>query len=192
MPRLSLRTKFMVAALLVLAPVVVLLVQNYRVGARAVRLDPPIGGRPSYGDAPDRAGRKQVSGLAEALLVSQRMTHAHHRARFALGLEEVVVVDEAEQHLAIARCRAIENRVGMVRCTNSGVSCLIDPVGRIDKLISQDGKIKMVQGWLTGRVKLGPRDAIYTRIGDVFALLCLAGSAAMAAMALLGRHGAEK
>ena len=90
---------------------------------------------------------------------------------------------EADQHLVIARCRAIENRVGLVRGTNSGISCLIDPAGRIEKVIAEFGRVKLVSGWLAGHVSIGPRDAIYTRIGDLFAIACLAASAALVAVA---------
>jgi len=90
---------------------------------------------------------------------------------------------EADQHLVIARCRAIENRVGLVRGTNSGISCLIDPAGRIEKIIERDGRVKLVSGWLAGHVSIGPRDAIYTRIGDVFAIACLAASAVLVGVA---------
>jgi len=93
---------------------------------------------------------------------------------------------EADQHLAIARCRAIENRVGMVRATNSGISCLIDPVGNVEKKIEKDGQVKLVEGWLCGRVTLGGSSAtVYTRFGDVFALLCVACTLAAAMAALL-------
>ena len=85
---------------------------------------------------------------------------------------------EADQHLAIARCRAIENRVGLVRGTNSGISCLIDPAGRVQKVIEHDGERKLVEGWLTGRVTLGEGGAVYTRIGDTFALVCIAATIA--------------
>ena len=80
---------------------------------------------------------------------------------------------EADQHLAIARCRAIENRVGVVRGTNSGISCLIDPAGRVQKTLEKNGRVKMVEGSLTGQVITGARDALYTRIGDLFAIVCL-------------------
>jgi len=93
---------------------------------------------------------------------------------------------EADQHLAIARCRTIENRVGMIRATNSGISCLIDPAGRVEKKIEKNGEVKLVQGWLAGRVTLGGSSpTIYTRLGDVFALVCVGCTVAAAAAALL-------
>ena len=88
---------------------------------------------------------------------------------------------ELDQHLQIARCRAIENRVGMVRCTNSGISCLIDPAGRVEKVIADsDGNTKLVAGWLAGRVTLGSGSpTFYTRYGDVFAIGCIAAMLAL-------------
>jgi apolipoprotein N-acyltransferase len=40
-----------------------------------------------------------------------------------------------ETHLANAVFRAVENRTPLLRCTNTGVSCLVDPHGRVDRRI---------------------------------------------------------
>jgi len=86
---------------------------------------------------------------------------------------------EADQHLDIARCRAIENRVGLVRCTNTGISCLIAPDGRITDMIEQDGRCKLVRGHLSGRVMLGNGPTFYTKAGDILAWLCAAATLAL-------------
>lgn len=74
------------------------------------------------------------------------------------------------QHWAIARLRAIENRRTLVRSTNSGLSCVVDPWGRIlyempqfeARAISVD-----IPVYAPGRPTL------YTLYGDWFAKLCV-------------------
>ncbi len=77
-----------------------------------------------------------------------------------------------EQHYASARFRAVENRVSLVRVTNSGVSGVIDPAGReIVRLAPRQAVAQSVS------VPIGPRGSFYSRYGDVFAALCIVASA---------------
>lgn len=41
----------------------------------------------------------------------------------------------AEQHLANAVFRAVENRRPLLRCTNSGITCLVQPDGKVERLL---------------------------------------------------------
>jgi apolipoprotein N-acyltransferase len=71
------------------------------------------------------------------------------------------------QHLNMARMRAIENRRWLVRDTNTGVTSVIDPEGRVIE--------SAPRGVFTSlAVRYGFRDDVtfYTRHGDVFAYLC--------------------
>jgi apolipoprotein N-acyltransferase len=71
------------------------------------------------------------------------------------------------QHLAITRWRAVENRRYLLRATNSGISAIIEPTGRIQtrtKLLSQD--------LCVGNFAFISEQSFYTRRGDVFAGLC--------------------
>ena len=82
-----------------------------------------------------------------------------------------------EQHYQIARFRAVENRVSLVRVTNSGVSGVIDPFGReILRLPEHAAVARSVP------VPISSEGSFYTRHGDVFALLCI-GVSAVALMA---------
>lgn len=84
---------------------------------------------------------------------------------------------ELDQHLAIMVFRAVENRVGMVRSANTGISAFIDANGRIyDKLKDSYGEYKGISGTLTNRVMINKRTAYtwYTKNGDIFAVLCVA------------------
>lgn len=75
--------------------------------------------------------------------------------------------NEQEQHFAICTFRAVENRVGVARTVNTGVSGFIDPNGRAY------GKIPVGEvDYVVDRVKMDSRTSLYSRIGDIFAILC--------------------
>ncbi|MGK2943887.1 MAG: apolipoprotein N-acyltransferase [Desulfuromonadales bacterium] len=66
------------------------------------------------------------------------------------------------QHLAMARFRAIENRVWMARAANTGISAFIAPSGRI---MEQTGLFEAA--FLTGEVGMGARPGLYSHMGDL-------------------------
>jgi len=66
------------------------------------------------------------------------------------------------QHLAMARFRAIENRVWLARAANTGVSAFIAPSGRI---VSQTALYE--PAFLVGEVGLGARPGLYSHMGDL-------------------------
>ena len=78
------------------------------------------------------------------------------------------------QFLSMSVFRAVENGVSVVRCGNTGISCLIDPCGRIVKrLIDDHGQEKLISGFLTGAVNLPTAKTVYTKYGDIFVYLTL-------------------
>ncbi len=66
------------------------------------------------------------------------------------------------QHLAMARFRAVENRVWLARAANTGISALIAPSGKITQ---QSGLFEAA--FLGGEVGLGARPGLYSRMGDL-------------------------
>ncbi len=72
------------------------------------------------------------------------------------------------QHFAIAVFRAIENRVPVVRAANTGISGIIDPVGRIETS-SRIFEMSSILGDIVP--KTGP-NTWYTAYGDAFAYGC--------------------
>jgi apolipoprotein N-acyltransferase len=71
---------------------------------------------------------------------------------------------EPWQHLALAKFRSIEHRLFMVRVTNTGVSAIIDPVGRTPVVIPVDLTQPQTE---TGEVAFLELFTIYKKLGDV-------------------------
>jgi len=85
-------------------------------------------------------------------------------------------LSELDQHFVAARYRAIENRAGVVRVGNNGISGLIDPLGRAEVLLG-----KNAIGGASGDLWISDSHSVYTRYGDwpavVVSVLLLAGVA---------------
>ena len=75
-----------------------------------------------------------------------------------------------EQHMAANVLRAIENRAAVVRAANTGISCIIEPSGRI-----QAETTLLTRTVLVGEIVPVYRQTFYDRWGDSFAWLCLVG-----------------
>lgn len=76
----------------------------------------------------------------------------------------------AEQHLAMAAIRAVENRRPLARATMGGINGFVDPAGRLYDLSQAPDSVSFAQ--------VEPRTEItlYTRFGDWFVALCAAFS----------------
>jgi apolipoprotein N-acyltransferase len=86
---------------------------------------------------------------------------------------------EQKQQAVGAIFRAIENGVPLVRCCNNGLTCWIDPQGRIREIEDAGGSI-YGPGFITPQIPLrGPGQrapTIYNRYGDWFGWSCCATS----------------
>lgn len=82
------------------------------------------------------------------------------------------------QHLSMAVFRSVENGLPSVRSTASGVTCIISPKGKIEKLAPE-----FCQAYVIGKIPLlkNFKGTLYTRIGDLAGLV----SAALAFIILL-------
>jgi apolipoprotein N-acyltransferase len=88
-----------------------------------------------------------------------------------------------EQHLQISRMRAVETGRTMLRATNTGVTAIIDPHGKVSGRLPQ-----FTEGVLEGTVQGYAGATPYARFGNA-AALTLATCALLAALAW--RHGAK-
>ncbi|MFO0803342.1 MAG: apolipoprotein N-acyltransferase [Gemmataceae bacterium] len=81
--------------------------------------------------------------------------------------------EEHEEHVAICRFRAIEARKSVVRAVNMGISCVIDPDGRVIALPSDSWSgSKKIDGIVAADVPLDTRESRYAKLGDWLPGLC--------------------
>jgi apolipoprotein N-acyltransferase len=121
----------------------------------------------------DRNGQNHRYGI----FICYESVFADEIRHFALNGAEVLVnisddgwygdTSAPWQHLNMARMRAIENRRWILRDTNTGVTSVIDPYGRVRQSIPRH-----TVGALVAQYGFNSETTFYTRHGDVFAWLC--------------------
>jgi apolipoprotein N-acyltransferase len=74
-----------------------------------------------------------------------------------------------EHYLAVVALRAIEQRRYLVRASTAGPSAVVDPWGRV--LVQTPSRSRHL---LLGRVRPETELSVYGRVGDAFALACVA------------------
>jgi apolipoprotein N-acyltransferase len=87
--------------------------------------------------------------------------------------------EAAEQHLRMARVRAVENRRWLIRDTNSGITASIDPYGNVTRAMHRDTRDSVDLPYDFRADK-----TIYTRFGDWFAWMCVGVSAILVLLTL--------
>ena len=114
---------------------------------------------------------------------------------------KVVPTVELAQRTAISVFRCVENRISIIRSVNTGISCLIDPEGRIqnDYLLGTLPRVAMerqgVEGWFADSIPIDRRITFFTRHGrwlDLILGLSLSLLLAAAIMETAKFHGKKK
>jgi len=121
----------------------------------------------------DQEGRKQIDWLVN-------ISNDGWFVRFK-G-EKVLPSTELPQHAAICVFRAVENRLAVLRSVNTGISCLIDTLGRV-KNGSLAGTLpnhamarKGIAGWFADEMPIDKRTTFFSKYGqwlDFCCALCL-------------------
>ena len=87
------------------------------------------------------------------------------------------------QHAQLAVLRAIENRVSILRCANTGISSVIDPTGRIIKKADLNNKKN-----LFALVPINNRKSFFTSKGDLLGKFMLLMSFGLVLFKLIRWH----
>ena len=94
--------------------------------------------------------------------------------------EQIRPSTELPQHAAICAFRAVENRTAVLRSVNTGISCLIDPLGRVlDGYIDasqsfphQAMQRKGIAGWFLDKMPIDRRITFFSKYGQWLDLCC--------------------
>lgn len=87
------------------------------------------------------------------------------------------------QHQRLAALRAVENRRYFVRCSSTGVTCVIAPTGKIVAQLQPQ-----TDGTLLGEIVMIDHRSVYNIIGEVFPWFCTAVTALGLYFSLRGRR----
>ena len=111
--------------------------------------------------------------------------------RFKNG--KVLPSTELAQHTAVCVFRAVENRLAVLRSVNTGISCLIDPLGRIRNgfmagtLPYQAMERKGCAGWFIDRITIDKRTTFFSRYGQWLDFCCAVGLVLVIIVPTIGR-----
>jgi apolipoprotein N-acyltransferase len=121
---------------------------------------------------PTRAGPAGVVVCNETMLPEVVAERVDHGAVYLVNPTNDSWISDAkytQQQFDIAVLRAIEQRRYLVRASTAGPSAVIDPWGRAQRQVAP-----LTRGVVQGEVRAIEERSLYGRVGDLFALLCIA------------------
>ena len=93
--------------------------------------------------------------------------------------DNIIAGGELSQHMAACVFRAVENRLSVIRCANTGISCLIDSTGKIkDDFLAGTLETKAIQrtcqrGWFADEIIIDKRITFFTKQGQILEIGCV-------------------
>jgi apolipoprotein N-acyltransferase len=92
---------------------------------------------------------------------------------------------ELDQMQVMARFRSIENRMQVIRATNTGISSFIEPTGRVQAILEVGGRRKEVEGILVARIRVTDAGSLCRMVGNGVGWLAVGVTAAVLAWRIL-------
>jgi apolipoprotein N-acyltransferase len=92
--------------------------------------------------------------------------------------DKITASVELSQRMAICVFRAVENRLSVIRCANTGISCLIDSTGNIKNNFSAGTLNKQAvqrtgqHGWFADEIFIDKRVTAFSKYGQLLAISC--------------------
>ncbi len=124
-----------------------------------------------YAVMPSGAGRLSVLICYEAIFPAlvRRFVEKETGAEVLVNISNDGWFDDtaAAQHLNMAQLRAVETRRYLLRATNTGITAVVDPYGRIVARAPQHQRAVLVAGFAPQQAR-----SFYMRFGDWLPLLC--------------------
>jgi apolipoprotein N-acyltransferase len=90
---------------------------------------------------------------------------------------------------AVASYRAIENGFSLLRPAGTGISTITDYRGR---MLARQDYFTSLDGMMMAEIPIRGAWTVYSRIGDIFAYVCVAGLVFLALLALVARKQSRK
>ncbi|RJP19474.1 MAG: apolipoprotein N-acyltransferase [Candidatus Abyssobacteria bacterium SURF_5] len=125
----------------------------------------------------------EVGGRKFAVLICFENSFPHVVRESAQGVDFLVQITndgwfgrsaQPRQDLAIAVFRAIENGMTLARGTNTGISCFIDPWGKVSGIVHNAwGEEVFARGISEEPISTVSHPTLYNRYGDLFVMVCL-------------------
>jgi len=135
------------------------------------------GSEPKVGQLPGTSERFGVFICFEAVFPNEVRQFAANGANVLVNISNDGWFGRSaapEQHVMMARVRAVENRRWLLRATNNGYTVVVDPYGRYTARMEPDKR-----GVLSADYGFRNDLTLYTRWGDWLAWLCVVGTAGM-------------
>lgn len=136
----------------------------------------------------DEQGKKRIDWLVN-------ISNDGWFVRFKDHPKRVIPSTELSQHAAICAFRAVENRMAIIRSVNTGISCLIDSLGRIRNgyvAASADFPVIAIEregmsGWFVDKMPIDKRVTLFSKYGQWLDFCCAVCLGVVIIMQFFGR-----